>query len=60
LSRRNLLCRIQFQLATRWGASEDLLSLDALSIKDLNNIANKPKYKRHLTDLILSPDQVGE
>ena len=41
-------------------ASEDMISLDALSAKKLAYIAKNPKYSQLLAELLHGPDQAGE
>ena len=41
-------------------ASEDMISLDALSAEELTYIAKNPKYSQLLAELLHGPDQAGE
>ena len=41
-------------------ASEDMISLDALSAEELSYIARNPKYTQLLTELLYGPDQAEE
>ena len=40
-------------------SSEDMISLDALSAKELTYITKNPKYSQLLAELLQGPDQAG-